>query len=321
MKITVRVFAVFIVSLIVGTYCLSVRNHAAAYMLPDDLYGVEIKNGDIWVSGAYGRIFHSKDGVRWRYQETGVDVPLVSIAFLNGDVGYAVGYWGTIVTTTDGGNNWKKVPIGTNNYLTGVYFIDQKRGFIIGEFGTLMTTMDGGKSWKQMLGKGLDVMLNGVDFHENHGWVVGEFGTVFHSGDFGKTWSKVDIKAEEYTLFGVNVVDSNKVVITGVDGLVFLTKNGGKTWEKKIFGRGYQLYGVKFNNSQEGYVFGKGLLLETRDGGDSFNNIPIEKELEYGWIYRMKGNIAVGKGGKVYAYKKGKWMSTRITNNISKKEN
>jgi len=292
---------------------------AGAYMLPDDLYGVAVIKEKIWVCAGYGRIFHTDDGVDWEYQETGVTKSLISIDFIDENNGFAVGYWGTIIKTEDGGKNWKKVLVDNskNFFLTDIYFIDNERGFIIGEFARLMATIDGGKSWKQMLGEDLDFMMNGIDFYDGqYGWAVGEFGTVYHSTDSGKTWAKIDVEgAEEYTLFGVKVIDKDRVVITGVDGMVLTTGDGGKSWEKKRVGE-FQLFGVEFINPREGFVFGTGQLLKSNDGGNTFENIELSDELKYGFLYRMEGNVAVGSKGNVTIWDGEKIKTVRITDLI-----
>jgi photosystem II stability/assembly factor-like uncharacterized protein len=73
-----------------------------------------------------------------------------NISFPNVDTGYAVGYYGELVKSTDGGANWSLITYpGTANY--DIHFIDGRKGFICGgngfNSGYIMQTSNGGTSW------------------------------------------------------------------------------------------------------------------------------------------------------------------------------
>jgi len=290
-----------------------------ASIFTGDLYGVEVVGNNYWVCGANGKILHSNNGTSWVLQESGVDVTLTSISFVNDKKGFCVGYGGTVLKTEDGGNRWVKAPVDTKYFLTGVYFINEKRGFIIGEFGTLLVSDDGGEHWKSLLGKELDAIMQGIDFYDGkYGWLVGEFGLVYHSEDAGHTWKKVNVGAEEYTLFSVKAIDKNRVVITSMDGLLFVTENGGRTWKKKNVGVSKsQLLGAESMSNNEVYIFGRGVLYKTTVELSTFQNIDLGKDLTYGWIYRIHKNTGVGNEGYIYKYISGKWSKERVKYNIN----
>jgi len=50
---------------------------------------------------------------------------LFGVDFVGETHGWAVGYYGRIVHTNDGGNTWVYQESGTENLLTGVDFVDQ----------------------------------------------------------------------------------------------------------------------------------------------------------------------------------------------------
>src|SRR4029450_135495 len=58
--------------------------------------------------------------------------------------GTAVGSLGTILRTTDGGQNWTREESGTNHILYGVSFADPSTGNVVGEFGTILRTANQG---------------------------------------------------------------------------------------------------------------------------------------------------------------------------------
>ncbi len=307
-------FFISVCVVLLGFFLVSNPLHAS--ILADDLFGADVVGNNYWICGANGKILHSSDGTSWVLQHTGVDIPLMSLAFINDKKGFCVGYGGTVLKTEDGGKRWVKIPVDTKRYLTGVCFINESKGFIVGEFSTLLVTDDGGEHWKQAPGKNIDAIFNAIDFYDGkYGWAVGEFGTVIHTQDAGTTWKQMNVGAEEYTLFGVKAIDKDRVVITGMDGLLFVTENAGRTWKRKYVGEKTQIFGADFSNFNEGYVFGRGLLYKSVDGVSTFQKIDLGDELAYGWIYRVKRNIGVGRGGYIYKLRGGKWSEERVVYN------
>lgn len=307
-------FRVFLIALFLMVCSTNVFSKST-YLLPTDLFGVSDLGNEVWVCGANGTILHSANRSTWEIQKSGVDENLSSIHFVNAKRGFVVGYHGTVLKTTDGGATWTKVAVESAYYLTDVFFVNESRGFIVGEYGTVLSTSDGGSSWSpvKVSKEKLDVIFNDIDFAEGRfGWIVGEFGKVLKSTDAGKTWKSVDLGLGEYMLFAVHVIDKSRVVITGADGLVCRTEDGGRTWKKVDLGMKNQLFGVRFTTPQTGFVFGKNILFRTDDGGESFKRQDLGKELNYGWIYRMSGTIAVGNNGTFYRLDKNDWSAGRI---------
>ena len=72
---------------------------------------------------------------------------LNSVYFLNPQMGWVVGEYGTVIKTTDGGKTWEKLKSGTGNTLLEVDFFDQNFGFAVGLDATILKTVDGGKTW------------------------------------------------------------------------------------------------------------------------------------------------------------------------------
>ena len=60
---------------------------------------------------------------------------LFGVHFIDENIGWAVGENGTIIRTSDGGENWLELSCGTVNDLKDVFFLDSQNGFVVG--GTL----------------------------------------------------------------------------------------------------------------------------------------------------------------------------------------
>lgn len=121
--------------------------------------------------------------------------------------GWAVGYGGRVLRTTDGGGTWS---LASSTFLTepgsseladlyAVRFvldstIGDWRGWVTGFDGTLYTSTDAGTSWTPLAVPsgstdlyGLAVQPNGAGLYKV--WVCGDQGTVLYSTDNGASWS------------------------------------------------------------------------------------------------------------------------------------
>uniref|UniRef100_A0A7C2JZH1 Photosynthesis system II assembly factor Ycf48/Hcf136-like domain-containing protein n=1 Tax=Schlesneria paludicola TaxID=360056 RepID=A0A7C2JZH1_9PLAN len=80
------------------------RHHA-------DFRCVEQRGDKVWIAGRPGSvIWHSPDaGHSWRAQPTGQTAPIERLRFTSESVGVAVGVFGSILRTEDGGETWRAV--------------------------------------------------------------------------------------------------------------------------------------------------------------------------------------------------------------------
>ena len=72
---------------------------------------------------------------------------LLSFHSINASTGWAVGEFGTILKTTNGGTNWTILSSGTTTDLNSVYFINANTGTAVGLMGTVLRTTNGGINW------------------------------------------------------------------------------------------------------------------------------------------------------------------------------
>ena len=76
---------------------------------------------------------------------------LNEVCFIDPTTGWAVGAYGTILKTIDGGDSWQRQESGTSTYLYDVFFIDDQKGWAVGggyfDYGILLSTVNGGTTW------------------------------------------------------------------------------------------------------------------------------------------------------------------------------
>jgi photosystem II stability/assembly factor-like uncharacterized protein len=84
-----------------------------------------------------------------RTQRTsGTDRNLFSVSYATPDKLWAVGDWGAVVYSEDGGKTWTDRSLSDDIVLTAVHWADEKHGMIVGEFGTVRYTQDGGQTFE-----------------------------------------------------------------------------------------------------------------------------------------------------------------------------
>jgi len=89
-----------------------------------DFAALEVRGPKAWIAGTPGtRILHSPDaGHSWTVFSTGQPLPIRALAFADDEHGWAVGEFGTILMTGDGGKTWMRQHCGgTRAALLGLF--------------------------------------------------------------------------------------------------------------------------------------------------------------------------------------------------------
>lgn len=238
---------------------------------------------------------------------------LFSAAVLSETDFVAVGDRGRIFLSRDGAQTWQVVESNTTSALASVCFPDMNQGWIVGQGGVILHSSDGGKTWQQQT-SGVDQYLLHVDFADRrHGFAVGTDSTVVSTIDGGKTWVRspfrlADDREDEFTLFAVAMMDTQKVCIGGDSGRIFTTLDGGQLWlearsplydEEVMDGR--VLYALAYDS---GTLYGVGLdgaFVRSRDQGRSWTEAQTGfagPELYCIGVVDGRG-LAAGSGGHV----------------------
>ena len=153
--------------------------------------------------------------------------------------------------------------------------------------------------------RGLDVINKKVV------WVSGTQGTVLKTNDGGSTWEYVSVPNTTETDFrDVEAFDDKIAIVMGIStpARFYKTNDGGKSWDLVYFNENKEVFfdGMSFWNKNNGIAFsdpvnGKHYLIKTKDGGETWQEIPSEGipkklEVEYGFA-------ASGTGIPVYGNK------------------
>ena len=200
---------------------------------------------------------------------------LLDVCFVDGSHGWAVGYFGTIVATSDGGVTWTSQASGTYQTLYTVCFTDTSHGWAAGYQGTILLTTDGGATWMPC-GSGasyINKLIYDVAFVDTlHGWAVTDsYGdTILATGDGGATWTEKSVPYGR--LHAIDFADPMHGWAVGDAGNVIATTDGGATWTLQTTGAIQTLNDVSFVDAWHGCAVGDyGCIVTTSDGGSNWS--------------------------------------------------
>jgi photosystem II stability/assembly factor-like uncharacterized protein len=106
--------------------------------------------GQWWVTGSGTKIAKSADkGKSWQVTDLGEDAQFTTLQFID-DFGIAMGEFGMVVTSHDGGGSWKQgAKIANDFYPYATLMQSKSEGWTSGIAGQLLHTTDGGATWQK----------------------------------------------------------------------------------------------------------------------------------------------------------------------------
>jgi photosystem II stability/assembly factor-like uncharacterized protein len=172
------------------------------------------------------------------------------IDFFSFNNGYALA--NSLFKTIDNGETWIQILAiaNPNNF----YLLDSLNGWVVG-YNKIYKTTNGGENWDII---NTSYSFNDISFKDNDtGYAVN--GQLYKTTDSGFNWQLV----EGATGYYLQLVDSTMIIIWGDEGIVFISKDSGVTWQQ------YNLpsrNSIKFFNKNHGYLVGNtGLIYSYQD--------------------------------------------------------
>lgn len=292
---------------------------------PYDLYGIDFIDATHGVmTGAGGVVMTTDDGgTRWTTRDSGADPisSLFRVQHIDDRTFIAVGgvstltadSFGFITRSLDGGLTWTTSPPLQSVLFTGGYFTDAEHGLVVGgDFAnyvpTVSHTSNGGETWQT---DSLDASgyLLAVAFPDaDHGYSVGfDFGVgtalVYATTDGGAIWNAQTI-ASDQPMNDVSFDTAMHGVAVGNAGALFVTDNGGETWESRDPQTTLDLHSVRSEGGTitvtGGDYLDDGFVLVSTDGGDTWDTQSVPGSLNNVRYLDASSGVAVGAGGALF---------------------
>lgn len=207
-----------------------------------------------------------------------LSTPLTGVSFADAQHGWAVGHWGAILASADGGESWQLQRLSSeeDRPLFAVHFFNARQGVAVGLWSLVLTTDDGGKTWTEQAldappGYGrADLNLMGL-FADGHGslYAAAERGQVLRSDDQGKSWRYLD-SGYEGTLWSGAVLGDGSLLVGGQRGTLLHGSADGLSWRRVPLQSKSSITAVAVTGPQVVAVGLDGLMVRSSDGGQSF---------------------------------------------------
>lgn len=175
---------------------------------------------------------------------------------------HAVGAFGTVISTRDGGANWTRGDALVDN--PGQYHLNSITGSGDGDL-----------------------------------WIAGEAGLIFASKDSGEHWFAPE-SPYHGSFFGVEYQpQTGALLLFGLRGNVFYSRDKGATWTASAVPGGVTLAGGLWLSERFAVLVGAvGAVRVSEDGGYSFKDVSIKKRVNLSAVSVRDGQLlAVGQGG------------------------
>lgn len=196
-----------------------------------------------------------------RLHETTIAPPLMDVWFADNQRGWAVGAFGTFLSTDDGGKTWED----KTDQLTAD--------------GMHLNSVTGGRD-------GLLV-------------VAGEAGYITVSHNYGNTWQQPELDTDS-TIFGLmGSADGDLLIATGLRGVTFRSRDHGDTWQELSPQVDYSLANGSLAGDRVVLVGSGGTIAVSEDQGDTFQRyiLPSRSSLGQGVMMENGKLLLVGQGG------------------------
>jgi photosystem II stability/assembly factor-like uncharacterized protein len=190
-----------------------------------------------------------------------------------GGRGYAVGEFGTVLRTDDGGTNWSGIRTGITDELNRLEVVDADT-FVAGGGCTLLRSIDGGQTLRRLRFNASATCgspLAAMHFPSRDvGYLVRVDGSVLRTDDGGSRFSsRTNLPASgggPPNDAWFTSADAG-VVVTGSDtlGKIYRTTDGGASWTEVHTAAAVR--SVHFVSPTVGYAVGQNTILKTENGG------------------------------------------------------
>lgn len=178
-----------------------------------------------------------KDGDgEWEEIDSATEKRLFSVSTNTDGLSVAVGEFGAMQLSEDGGRTWHSLTLdwmqigtdgGAEPHLYSVNVSADGAVTAVGEFGLIIRSVDRGRTWG-VVSKGTASLFDIQILDDGRGFAVGQDGYALKTTDHGASWICLDIGSAAI-LNGVYADGSGRVYVSAMREMV-ISSDGGLTW-------------------------------------------------------------------------------------------
>ncbi len=216
----------------------------------------------------------------------------------------AVGERGHILISDDNGASWRQMQAPVSVTLTAVRFPTPLKGWALGHSGVVLHSDDAGETWvKQLDGRqAAQLVLDGLKAKAATGQDTPE-------GQESSMAAAEQLLGDgtDKPFLDLYFQDERNGFIVGAYNLIFRTEDGGRSWQPWMDRvenpRGLHLYGIQAVGRDLCVAGEQGLLLRSKDRGQSFKALPTPYEGSYFGLLPLRGGELIVYGLRGNAFK------------------
>jgi photosystem II stability/assembly factor-like uncharacterized protein len=208
---------------------------------------------------------------------------------------YIVGANGTLLASSNSGNNWYTVPLGTMNELKSIVSNSASNIIIVGSSGTVVRSTNGGTNWS-IIPSGVSNNLNSVArAAANYYYAAGSSGKIISTSNNGDNWVSLSsgVSTDLNSIYGIAFYSWT----VGNNGVILYTSNWGTTWTPQTSGTTANLNSITFQNNTGFIVGNNGTILRSTNLGTNWT--PVSSGTNANLRSFINASWIAGDGGTV----------------------
>jgi len=185
-------------------------------------------SGRLWVSASFGTLFWAEgDMQQWNEFSLYEDLQFTAVRFLDEMNGFALGEFGMVIVSQDGGDTWEqREAIPNEFYPMAVDFLDINTGWAGGLDGVIWQTLDGGNTWERQQSVTSAPIYN-IHADEHGVFAVGGSAKLVELRD--GNWQNFDGAPEVLAFMrGLDALDDGSLLVAGGGGTLAVISLSGR---------------------------------------------------------------------------------------------